>query len=113
MKNRKLQNKFQFREVFPDEVRKIIKSWNNKSAIRSCILIKHLTESADIYLPFLTDFINHSIKNCILPDKLKLAEVMPLFKKADPFHNTNYRPVSLLSQMSKVFGRIIFNQINY
>ena len=52
---------------------------------------------------------NRKLQSCLL----KLAEIMPLFKKADPFHNTNYRPVSLLSQMSKVFGRIIFNQINY
>ena len=36
----------------------------------------------------------------------------PLFKKADPFDKVNYRPVSLLSHVSKVYERIIFNQIN-
>ena len=52
------------------------------------------------------------IKNGVFPDELKLAEVIPLFKKYDPFDKSNYRPVSLLSHMSKVFERIIYNQIN-
>ena len=78
----KIQNKFQFKEVSPDEVRKIIQSLNmKKSAITSCIPVKHLTESVDIYLPFLTDIINHSLKNGIFPDELKLAQVIPLFVK--------------------------------
>ena len=40
-----------------------------------------------------------------------LAEVTPLFKKADPFDKVNNRAVSLLSHVSKVYERIIFNQI--
>ena len=63
-------------------------------------------------MPILTDIINDSIKNGVFPDELKLAEVIPLFKKADPFDKSNYRPVSLLSHMSQVFERIIYNQIN-
>ena len=66
----------------------------------------------DIYLPFLTGIINQALKNGIFPDELKLDEVIPLFKKVDPYDKINYRPVSLLSHMSKVFERIIFYQIN-
>ena len=45
---------FQFKEVSPDEVGKIIHSLNKKkSTISSCIPVKHLTESVDIYLPLL------------------------------------------------------------
>ena len=50
-----------------------------KSIITSCIPVKHLTESLDIYLPFLTGIINQSPKHDIFPDELKLAEVTPLF----------------------------------
>ena len=39
----------------------------------------------DIYLPRLTDTINDSLKRDIFPDELKIAEVLPLFKKVDPF----------------------------
>ena len=78
----KIQNKFQFREISPDEVRKIIQSLNMKnSAISSCIPVDHLTESVNIYLPFLTDIINQFLKSGIFPDELKLAEVIPFFKK--------------------------------
>ena len=70
----KIQNKFQFREVFPDEVRKIIQPLNKKkSAISFCTPIKHLAGTVDIYLPFLTDIINQSLKNGIFLDELKLA----------------------------------------
>ena len=55
----------------------------------------------DIYLPLLTDAINDFLKRGIFSDELKLAEVIPLFKKRDPFDKTNYRPVSLLSHISK------------
>ena len=64
----------------------------------------------DIYLPLLPDIINDSLKRDIFPSELKLAEVITLFKKVDPFDKTtNYRPVSLLSHISKVFGRLIYN----
>ena len=41
-----------------------------------------------------------------------MAEVIPLLKKTDPSDKTNYRPVSLLWNISKVFERMIFSQIN-
>ena len=65
-----------------------------------------------IYLLLLTDITNDSLKRGIFRHELKLAEVIPLFKKADPFDKSNYRTVSLLSHISKVFDRIIYNQIN-
>ena len=107
----KIQNKLQFREASPDKVRKITQPLNKKkSAISSCIPVKHLTESVEIYLPFFFWYYQPDTKNGILPDKLKLVEVIPLLKKADPFDKINYRSVSLLLHVSKVFERI-FNKI--
>ena len=48
----------------------------------------------------------------IFPDKLKIAKVIPLFKKRDPTLIANYRPISLLPAISKIFERVIFNQMN-
>ena len=43
---------------------------------------------------------------------MKHSEVIPLFKKEDPLKKEKYRPVSLLSHLSKVFERSIYKQIN-
>ena len=88
----------------PEEGKKVIKSLNkNKSAISSFIPVKVLINSVDMYLPIFTDVINSSIRNGTFSEELKLAEVTPLFKKADPFDKINYRPVILLSHVSKFY----------
>ncbi len=48
----------------------------------------------------------------IFPDKLKIAKVLPLFKKDDENLFTNYRPISLLPTISKVFEKVIFKQLH-
>ena len=53
-----------------------------------------------------------SITEGTFPSELKLAEVTPVFKKLNCMNKENYRPVSLLSHMSKVFERILYNQLN-
>ena len=60
-----------------------------------------LKQKADIHLPI----IHMSIDNNCYPDNLKLAEVL-LFRKKDDLDKENYRPVSVLSDVSKVFERI-------
>ena len=61
----------------------------------------------DIYLPRPIAIINDSLKTGIFPDELKLAEVISLFKKADPLDETNHWPISLLSHILKVFERVL------
>ena len=51
--------------------------------------------------------INLSIVNGIVPDKIKIAKVIPIHKKGDPLDISNYRPISLLSSISKVLEKII------
>ena len=101
------------KEVSSEEVKKFIKSLSKKkSAISSCIPVEVLIAWVDTYLPIFTDIINSSIRNGTFPEQLKLPEVTPYFKKADPFDKVNCRSVSLLSHVSKVYERIIFNQIS-
>ena len=71
-----------------------------------------MIESKGIYLPFITDIINVLLKRATFPDELNLAEVIPLFKKADHFDKMTYRSVRLLFHILKVFERVIYNQIN-
>ena len=56
----------------------------------------------------LLHIINLSLEQGIFPKELKLANVVPIFKSGEPEQVGNYRPVSLLSTVSKVFERIFY-----
>ena len=71
-----------------------------------------MKSTVDIHLPYITNSINLLIEQGCFPEKLKLAEVSPVFKKKDDLDKEKYRPVSILLHMSKVFERIMYHQIN-
>ena len=54
---------------------------------------------------------NLSIHTGKLPKDLKSARVVPLHKKDSKTQVGNYRPVSILSMLSKVFERLVYNQL--
>ena len=56
----------------------------------------------------LSQIINESFKSGVFPDKLKLAKVIPLFKKACPLTASNYRPIYLLSVFSKITEKVMY-----
>ena len=43
-------------------------------------------------------------------DPVKLADITPVHKKEDPYDKDNYRPISILPLISKVFEKIIYSQ---
>ena len=50
---------------------------------------------------------NVSLQTGIVPDDLKVAKVVPIYKKDNPEIFSNYRPVSLLPCFSKILERIV------
>ena len=55
--------------------------------------------------------INKCILNDTVPDEMKVSKIKPLFKKGDVTLLNNYRPISLLPCVSKIFERVLFNQL--
>ena len=55
---------------------------------------------------------NQILNTGIIPDKFKIAKVIPIYKKDDPSLFTNYRPISLLPGISKIIEKIVFNQLS-
>ena len=55
--------------------------------------------------------INQTITTGYFPEELKLSRVKPLFKNGDSTLISNYRPISLLPSLSKVYERVIFDQL--
>ena len=72
---------------------------------------KLLKEIGPIISQHLCLIINQSLCTGIFPDRLKLAKVIPLFKKGYKLLFENYRPISLLTAISKIFERVVFNQL--
>ena len=103
---------FKFERVTCSDVRNIIKNLSSKDSSGpdglSTKLVK--TISSKILYP-LTVCINQSLFTGIFPDKLKMAKVVPLFKKGSKDDFSHYRPVSLLPSFSKIFERIVYNQL--
>ena len=60
----------------------------------------------------LTIIFNNCIKNSKFPDIQKCADVTPVFKKGDTIDKSNYRPISALSNFSKIFEKLIYSQVN-
>ena len=107
-----LQKIFSFQQVNENEVKKIITGLNcSKATPCDDIPINILKSTIDIHVPCVTRIINSCFQNKSFPSLLKYAEVCPIFKKNDDLNKENYRPVSILPVVSKVFERILYNQI--
>ena len=107
------EDKFNFKMVSMDEVKKVVLKINSKkSSTYGAIPTSILKQTIEIHLKYLTNTINHSLKESTFLDELKQSEVMPVYTKLDPLQKENYKPVSLLPHISKVFERIIYKQIN-
>ena len=59
----------------------------------------------------LTIIINQMLTTGIFPDAFKLSKVIPLYKKGDSSLLVNYRPISLLPTISKIFEKVIHDQL--
>ena len=78
------------------------------------ISAKMLKETATSVAPSLTKLFQISLKKGKIPKLWKEANVLPLHKKGDKTSFANYRPISLLSIVSKVYEKLIFKHVyNY
>jgi hypothetical protein len=70
------------------------------------------TVSNEIAVP-LAHIFNLSLSQGIFPDKLKNCRIIPIFKAGDQLDVDNYRPISLLSSISKVLEKIVAEKLIY
>ena len=59
----------------------------------------------------LCDTFNLSIATGVFPDSWKIARVAPIFKSGQSNDRSNYRPISVLPFLSRVFAKLIYNQL--
>jgi sarcosine oxidase/L-pipecolate oxidase len=91
----------------PIDVQKVIKGLNISKAIGN-IFIKRILP---IMCNDLTILFNYSIDNEVYPSQWKSSNVIPVFKKGEKTRPQNYRPISLLCCISKVFERLVSDKV--
>ena len=66
-----------------------------------------LNISSEATANILQKLLTELIETGTFPESMKLAEITPVFKKKDPLNKNNYRPVSVLPIVSKLFEKIM------
>jgi hypothetical protein len=108
----KFNLKFTFDNVDEENVGKIIDKLSPKASFGfDGISSKLLKSIKTAVVKPITIIINQMINTGIFPDKLKIGKIIPVYKKDDETQFTNYRPISLLPTISKIFERILFKQL--
>ena len=95
-----------------DEVESVLKSLPVGKAVGpDWISNRVLKELSREISPALCGFFNQSLHTGIVPDSFKQAYVSPVHKGGDPSEISNYRPISLLSNLDKAFEQLIFKYV--
>ena len=103
---------FIFQNINEKDIDKIIQELDPKfSSGKDGISIFLFISIKSIVIKPLAIIINQLLSTGIFPDRLKVAKVVPLFKKGDKSLFSNYRPISLLPSISKIFEKVIFYQL--
>ena len=91
-------------------VLKIIRSLsNNKASQETDLPVSVVKENAEYFAEIICSQFNESINSPKFPLSFKLANITPVFKNESRNHKNNYRPVSILPLISKLFEKIMNN----
>ena len=99
-------------QVNQTDVAQILKALPMGKAVGPDLLNNRiLKEVAEYIAKPLSDIFNTSLRTGVFPETWKLANVCPIHKKDDPALVSNYRPISLLCSVSKVFEKLVYKHI--
>lgn len=106
------QERFVLNNTNPSKVFLLLsKLCKSKATGLDKISARLLRESADLIANSLCSIFNRSINSGVFPDEWKCCKVIPLFKQGARSDLNNYRPISIIPVVAKVFERIIYDQI--
>ena len=102
---------FEFTSISPLEVWEEVNKLDSSKKTSGEISTDVVELISGYSLQHLTYFINKMFTNNEFPGKLKLADIPPIFKSGESTQKGNYRPMSVLPALSKLFKRIMIKQI--
>ena len=93
-------------------VRELLANLNERKAAGLDNISSGLLKMAgNIIAPSLTQIFIKSINTGIFPTECKLARVTPIFKKGKRDHPNNYRTISIIPTVAKIFEKVIYDQL--
>ena len=108
-----LENSFGLSTVTESAVYKLISTVNTKKATGlDGISAKFIRDGCSVIASPITHILNLSLSQSTVPNAFKEARVVPLYKKGGRGEVGNYRPVSILPVVSKIFERIVYDQLS-
>ena len=108
-KNCNLGSSFSFSQVECGEIMKKINNLKTNKATQSTdIPTKLIKENSDIFGDFIFGNYNNCVSYSFFPNSLKNAIITPVHKKGAKTSKDNYRPVSILLNISKIYERLMF-----
>ena len=100
------------KEVTPSIILKKIKSLNSSKACGyDNIPISFIKDAAEEIAPIVSHMINRCIEQSVFPTAEKIAKVTPIYKGDSHKPLENYRPISVLNSLSKIFELVIHEQL--
>ena len=89
----------------------VIKNLNNTKTDLDTFPVVFLKTFADILAPIISEMVNNSFLTGNFPSCLKTACIIPIYKKSDKKVVKNYRPISMLPTLSKIFEKLIHRRL--
>ena len=107
--------RFKLRHIPPNKVFNALNKLKNGKATGMHNLPNRILKlSKDVIANSLSDLFNACIDASVFPSDFKMARVAPIFKSDDREDLNNYRPISVLPTVARVFERLIYEQLyNY
>ena len=102
---------FSLRPVTLDECSGVISRLKLTNQGKNCIPVKDFIKFHKFFLPTICKLINMSFQSGKFPNCLKFAIITPVYKKGSKTDFRNYRPISVLPLLAKIFERCIYNRI--
>lgn len=99
---------FHMKPVKPSEIENLVLKRDKKSSTDFHELNFSFVQNIILSISSILSLLyNKCIDNYVYPDILKSSKVIVLYKKGDKTNCSNYRPISLISQFSKIFEKIL------
>ena len=102
---------FSFIYILPSDILKIIVKLKKSSRSLASIKIPILHYCSTAFADLFANVINRMFDRCCFPSEWKLAEVIPIHKSGSKRDAHNYRPISILPNISKIAERVMHTQI--